>query len=150
MERPCAFSIHIPHSLSANTLIDKGRVLINQTLLNLIKRDVAVTAFNEAHVGIYKGKPKPQIIIFDFVQTLFALFRVVFCDRNFPLQNIQIDQRLKILGQAGGLNLQQGSNFGKFPITGSNGPDDGEVTAGFADFLLQQEVGLIIQIAKCR
>ena len=40
-------------------------------------------------------RPKLQIVVFDLVKAFIISFRIVFCDRYFPLQYIQVDECLQ-------------------------------------------------------
>ena len=116
----------------------------DQALADLVQNDLTVAALDKAHVGIDEGKPEADIIVLDPVKAALALLRVLLGDGYLALQNIQIDQRFQIFGQTGGLDLQGGGNGRQLVIACGNGPDDGEVAADLADFLLQQEVRLIV------
>ena len=96
----------------------------HEALANLVHDDAPVSTFDKAHIRIHKGKPETQIIVLDFIQTLFALFRTILRHRYLPLQNIQIDQRFQILGQAGGLDFQHTGNGRQFRIPCRNRLDD--------------------------
>ena len=146
MEGPCVISVQLPHLFPADILIDESGMAGDKALSDLIQHDPAVAALDEAHIGIHKGKPETEIIVLDFIQSALAFLRVIFRDRDFTLQNIQIDQRFQIFGQAGGLDLQRGGNGRQLVIARSNGPDHGEIAADLADLLLQQEMRFIIQI----
>ena len=122
-------------------------MVFHQAVSDFAHHDAAVSAFDEAHVGIDKGKPEPQVVVLDLVQPLLALFRIILGNWNLPFQNIQVDQGLQILGQAGGFRFQNTGNGGQLCVACGNGPDDGEIAAYLADLLLQQEVRLIVQIA---
>jgi hypothetical protein len=126
--------------------IDESGMAGDKALSDLIQHDPAVAALDEAHIGIHKGKPETDIIILDFIQSALAFFRVILRDGHLALQDVQIDQRFQIFGQAGGLDLQRGGNGRQLVIARSYGPDHGEIAADLADLLLQQEMRFIIQI----
>ena len=126
--------------------IDESGMAGDKALSDLIQHNPAVAALDEAHIGIDKGKPETDIIVLDFIQSALAFLWVIFRDRDFTLQNIQIDQCFQIFGQAGGLDLQRRGNGRQLVIARSNGPDHGEIAADLADLLLQQEMRFIIQI----
>ena len=81
-------------------------MMADKPLTDLRHDNLTVSALNEAEIGIDKGEPEPDIVVFDLVKTFFAFVWIIFGDGNFPFQDIQIDQRFQIFCKAGGFGLQ--------------------------------------------
>ena len=148
MEGPCVLGVQLPHTFPADILIDEGSVVFHETVADLVQDDAAVAAFDEAAVGVHEGEPEADIVVLDLVKAPLALFGVLLGGGDLPLQDVRVDQGLEVLGQARGLRLQDRRNDGELAVTGGDGTDDREVAAHLADLLLQQEVGLVVQVAR--